>query len=171
VAARSFSERTVEQRLQRLEDIASIRYLKHTYAILMDAGLCHENEAWPDAPFLALFAPDAVWESNVHGRHEGVAALRDLFTGWAARLTFAKHHTIAPSIDVAPSGVEATGHWYTWETITSGGAPIWLAATYNDDFVKRDDGWRIQHIRSNIQFRAPYHEGWAAEAPLPQMGE
>ena len=163
------AEPPVEQRLQRLEDIAAVRQLKHTYAKLMDAGLCHENEAWPDDPFLALFADDAIWESNVHGRHEGKEALRALFAGWAARLTFAKHHTIAPSIDIAPSGIEAYGHWYTWETITADGQPIWLAATYNDDFIKRDGRWLIRHIRSNIQFRSPYHQGWAAEAPLPQM--
>ena len=157
---------TLEAQIQWLEDLQAIERLKLDYAQALDAGLSGAR-LFPTDALMSLFTDDAVWESNIHGRFEGYEALAELFTGWAERLSFARHFTIGPSVDIAASGAEGSGHWYSWETLTVEGRAIYLAATYDDDFRKVDGRWLIQHIRSNIIFRTPYESGWVKE-PFPQ---
>jgi len=61
----------LEQRVQALEDINAIRHLKARYAAYCD------DQYNPDA-LAALFAEDAVWESQGLGRFEGRDAIREI---------------------------------------------------------------------------------------------
>jgi len=63
--------KTVEERLQTLEDIEEIRTLKALYCAACD------DDHNPDR-LGPLFAPDAVWEAAVTGRAEGREAIRRL---------------------------------------------------------------------------------------------
>ena len=38
----------------------------------------------------------------------------------------------------------------------------WLAAEYDDDYVKQDGRWLFKHLRLDIKFFAPHLDGWAA---------
>ncbi len=153
---------TLEERIRRLEDGTAIERLKQEYAQRLDAGLRGEVE-FPAAAFLDLFTDDAVWENNVFGRFEGKASVREFFRTAATRATFALHYTVGGAIDIGASGTEATGRWYTWETLTVEGRAILLAGTYDDRFRKVAGRWLIQHIACTVAFRTPYESGWVKE--------
>ena len=51
-------------------------------------------------------------------------------------------------------------------TFRKGNRQIWLAAFYEDDFVKDDGVWKFQHFRALVRMTAPYEEGWASQAKV-----
>jgi ketosteroid isomerase-like protein len=157
---------TLEQRLQRLEDIAAIQRLKHAYGRFIDAGISR-REPFPQDALMAQFTDDAIWEANYHGRFEGKPAIREFFAPIPEAVTFSLHYLLGSTIDIAPSGVEATGHWYTFETLTVGGRAAWLAATYDDRYVKENGRWLFRHVTAKIFFFTPYESGWVKEPFLP----
>ena len=105
---------TLEERVQRLEDIEDIRKLKIRYA-----GLCDAHYDDPDG-LAALFTDDAVWDGGSDfGVHHGKQAIRAFFAGVSKQISFALHYMIGHAIDIAPSGNEAriraysSGDWMT----------------------------------------------------------
>lgn len=147
---------TLEERTQRLEDIEAIRRLKITYARACDANF--------DADTLgSLFTRDGVWDGGVFGHHEGPEAIAAFYRSMRSERTFGLHYMGGHTIDVAPSGSEATGHWYLWEFGTYWGRAVWLAMTYDDTYRKEHGIWRIASTQLHVHFLTPYESGWAQE--------
>ncbi len=153
---------TLRERVRRLEEIEAICALKNGYGRYIDAGIGGERP-FPQAGLLAQFTDDAVWEANYHGRMEGKEAIRQFFAQVSESVTFSLHYLMGPTIEIGASGEEATGHWYTFETLTVDGRAVWLAATYDDDYMKRDGRWRFRHVRTEIFYMTPYESGWVKE--------
>lgn len=147
---------TLEERVQRLEDNEEIRRLKIRYARAVDAGFDVDT-------LVSLFTPDGVWDGGEFGVHKGTAAIRTFFTGMPSQLTFCLHFMCGQTIDVAPSGTEATGHWYLWELGTFKGQAVWIAMTYNDTYRKVNGKWLFATTKLNIAFMTPYEKGWVKE--------
>jgi len=42
----------------------------------------------------------------------------------------------------------------------------WLAARYEDDYVKINGTWKFKHLRAFGRMAAPYEEGWASQAKV-----
>ena len=40
---------------------------------------------------------------------------------------------------------------------------VWLAATYDDAYVKRGGRWLFRHVRAEIFYMTPYESGWVKE--------
>ena len=97
---------TLEERIQRLEDMEEIRRLKIEYARVVDRfGSADE--------FAALFTEDGVMDVGpLGGLIKGRAAIRDLSKSVANTLTFFLHYMMGETIDILPSGTYAAGHWY-----------------------------------------------------------
>lgn len=94
---------TLEERIQRLEDIKEIQALKIAYARAADDRYNADRLA-------ALFTEDAVWDGGEKfGMHRGRQAIHDFFAPISEAFTFALHYYMGPTIDIAPSGVAATG--------------------------------------------------------------
>jgi hypothetical protein len=36
----------------------------------------------------------------------------------------------------------------------------WLAARYEDDYVKINGEWKYKHLRAIVRMSAPYEKGW-----------
>ena len=59
----------------------------------------------------------------------------------------------------------ATGHWLLFQPCTDGttGEAVWLAATYNDQYVKSDGVWLIDRLSIDVACFSPYDKGWAEQ--------
>ncbi|GAA4544155.1 nuclear transport factor 2 family protein [Pseudonocardia xishanensis] len=131
---------TVEERLTRLEDIEAIRRLKSRYCNACDDG--HDADA-----VATIFAPDAVWESTDHGPHRGHDEIRAAFQGFGQAVSFSQHNTT--NLDIEVHGDRAVGTWHFIGVLDFHEAPAALGSTrYEEEYVKLDGEWRIQHLRA-----------------------
>jgi SnoaL-like protein len=46
-------------------------------------------------------------------------------------------------------------------TFRKGNRAVWLAARYEDDYVKINGEWKFKHLRAIGRMSAPYETGWA----------
>ena len=130
----------LEKRITRLEDIEAIKQLKASYCEICDD--MHN----PDR-ITSLFTEDAIWEGGDFGKAEGHEAIRELFRGFQNMFSFSQHNIMNPIIEI--NGDRATGIWYImgpW-TYRESNDEKWLAARYDDDYVKINGEWKYQHLR------------------------
>jgi SnoaL-like domain len=148
------STEDLAKRIAALEDIEAIKKLKARYCAVCD------NDHNPDE-IVTLFAPDGIWEGDGIGIHKGHAAIRALFEGFRARISFSQHNVMNPSIEV--DGDRARGTWYFLGPFTfrKGNRAMWLAARYEEDYVRIGGAWKFQHLRAIGRMAAPYETGWA----------
>lgn len=147
---------TLEERVQRLEDIEEIRRLKIRYAQLCDANYDPDGIA-------ALFTEDAVFEGGALGDYKGREAIRQFMAGVSKQITFAVHFMIGHMIDIAPSGKEATGSWYLLDAVTVKGRADWIAVTYDERYRKVDGRWLFSYVKVNFAFWTHFDTGWVKE--------
>jgi hypothetical protein len=100
--------RSMEERMQALEDAEALKRLKHRYCTYCDDGYLADQLA-------ALFTEDAVWNGGPLGRFEGRDAIREHFASASKRVSFAIYHVTNPVITV--DGDQATCDWLLWEPI------------------------------------------------------
>lgn len=132
---------SLEQRVAHLEAIEAIRRLKLLYCELSDAGT-------DPGRIVALFADDAVWESDSgNGRHVGRAAILRAFTEFYAKTLFAQHNVTNECIDV--TGDTAHAIWNFMGTVHfEGSSPMVALARYEEDYVRSDGRWLFKHVKS-----------------------
>jgi uncharacterized protein (TIGR02246 family) len=146
--------KTIEERLQTLEDIEEIRKLKARYAAACD------NNYDADA-IAALFTEDAVWDGRALGKAEGRAEIRKFFSRASEYFPFAMHNVMNPIIEV--DGDRATAVWNLLQpaTMARGNQAVWLAATYHDEYLRAGGAWKFARLTVHAHFLTPYNEGWA----------
>ena len=134
----------LEERITRLEDIEAIKQLKARYC-----HICDDTHN-PDS-IAGVFAEDGIWESVDFGKAQGHKDIRELFSGFRKLFTFSQHNITNPVITV--DGDRATGIWYIMgpRTLTENNKEIWMAARYDDDYVKIDGEWKYQHLRVDVR--------------------
>jgi SnoaL-like domain len=138
---------SLEERIQRLEDIEAIKKLTATYADYVNKGWDGKGVAFDKLP--SVFAEDARWESaamnvNTVGRDEIVQMLRKETAGG----DFAMHSFTNPIIEV--NGDTATGTWLLWVGVKQGDAADEVFQSEDLKYVRTVDGWRIQSL--NLHF-------------------
>ncbi len=144
----------LEKRITALENVEAIKKLKARYCAVCD------DDHNPDM-ITTLFAEDGIWEGADVGAHQGHAAIRKLFESFRDRISFSQHNVMNPIIEV--SGDRAKGSWYFLGPFTfrKGNRAYWLAARYEDDYIKINGEWTFQHLRAIGRMAAPYEKGWA----------
>ncbi len=143
----------LERRLRVLEDIETIKKLKARYC-----AYCDNNY---DADGIAsLFTEDAVWDGGKFGRYEGREAIRTFFRGAPRIFPFAIHQVMNPIIEV--EGEQAKGQWYLFQpaTLAEGNQAVWLAARYEEEYVKVGSEWKFKRLKVFPSFLTPYDQGW-----------
>ena len=67
---------------------------------------------------------------------------------------------------ITVNGTEAHGSWNFLGPFTfrKGNRQLWLAARYEDDYVKINGQWKFKHLRAFGRMAAPYEKGWASGA-------
>ena len=111
-----------------------------------------------------LFSEDAVWEAEGFGRFEGREEIvRELARIGREQIVWSLHFPVSPLIDLDLAAESAHGYWWLWELLTlrDGGALAnkWLGATYDCDFVRRPDGWKMRHLVLTIRKLVDSAEG------------
>ena len=149
----------LEARVQQLENINAIQQLKLSYADCISSGLSG-GEGFPRERFKNLFLPDATWEANHYGQIEGADAIADFYAKVGPKVTFVLQYQIGHTVNVAPSGTEATGHCYVWEPSSISGRAIYSAGTYDENYKKVDGKWKFERVSVYIHFMTPYEDGW-----------
>ena len=145
---------SLEERIQRLEDIESIKQLKARYCEICD------DDHNPDL-ITTVFSSNAVWEGQGIGRASGHGEIVQLFKTFQSAISFSQHIVNNPIIEV--DGNDATGRWYFFGTFTyyEGGVRRWQSARYHEKYVRSDTGWKIQHLKvAEPVFSARYESGW-----------
>jgi hypothetical protein len=142
-----------------LQDIEAIKKLKAEYCDICDDA--HNPER-----IVTIFAPDGIWEAEGVGYAKGPAELRTLFKSFADRISFSQHHVFNPRITV--KGTEAHGSWYFLGPFTfrKDTRQVWIAARYEDDYIKVDGTWKFKHLHAFNRMLAPYEEGWEVRSKV-----
>ena len=144
----------LEQRITRIEDLEAIKQLKATYCDICD------DDHNPDR-ITTIFAEDGIWEGAGFGKAQGHTAIRELFKKFQTMISFSQHQVMNPIIKI--DGERATGIWYFFGPFTfyKDNQAKWLAARYEDDYVKVNGEWKIQHLRARGRMHTNYEESWA----------
>jgi SnoaL-like domain len=142
-------------RITLLEDVEAIKQLKAEYCDICDDN--HNQDR-----IVTIFAEDGIWEGPGIGTAKGHAAIRKLFKSFEDRISFSQHNVFNSRITV--KGNEAHGIWYFLGPFTfrKGNRQLWLAARYEDDYVKVAGRWKFKHLRAIGRMAAPYETGWAS---------
>ena len=160
--------KTVEERIQTLEDMESIKKLKASYCYWVDAGIAGDASQMDE--LIAHFTDDEPWADfgpfGVHKGKEAVAAFfREVVAG---TLSYSAHMVSNPIIEV--DGSKGKGRWYVDVPCTLRGAerPLWLQAQYEEEYVKEGGEWKWKSITARFDFITPFDEGWV-RTPMISM--
>ena len=139
---------SLEQRLQRLEDIEAIRQLKADYAEACDDDHNPERIA-------ALFLPDAVWhrlgEDPCEGHDQIKAYMRAIRE--SGRLRNSSHLFMNPHITI--DGDSATGHWklvmvYTGNVPGGGTQYHRIIGSYDEQYERHAGRWMFRRLEVTV---------------------
>jgi SnoaL-like domain len=163
--------KTIEERLQALEDREELINLKARYVNYNDGGWQGPTHTDPDA-VADMFVEDGIWDGSPNaGYAQGRAEIKALFERFRA-VKFIIHYLANPLIEV--DGDRATGHWHALVTSTMpDDTSLWILGLYKEQYVRTSQGWKIKVLRFETAVAAPYELGWgkamqsAAAKPPP----
>jgi len=144
----------LEKRITRIEDIEAIKELKARYC-----DICDDDHN--PSRITTIFVEDGIWEGGDFGKAQGHEAIRKLFQTFQQHISFSQHMVLNPIIEI--EGNRAKGVWYFFGPFTfrKNNEAKWVAARYEDDYVKVNGEWKYQHLRAYLRMSAPYEKGWA----------
>ena len=150
------TDKQIAARLQRLEDIESVKQLKARYC-----AFCDDN--YNPQGIASLFTDDGVWDGGDLGTAEGHAAIIKFFERAPSAFSFAIHNVMNPIIEI--DGDRASGRWYLLQPLIrksrNGEDAMWLAGRYEDEYVRIGGEWKFKRLKFITRFLASYEEGWA----------
>ena len=112
----------------------------------------------------SIMCENAHWECEGFGSFDGRAKITEELSKVAEeRILWSLHYPVSPIIDVSDDGNSAHGFWWLWELTTMSTEDKkeesnWLGATYDCDFVREADGWKISHMVLTIKKVVPYSD-------------
>jgi ketosteroid isomerase-like protein len=153
--------KTLEQRVQIIEDREAIAALQARYINLNDGGWDGPTHCFPEAVG-ELFVEDGVWAGpETAGRAQGRAAIVALFHEFAA-VPFIVHYVTNPLIEI--DGDTATGQWHAIIASTMpGGDALWTLGRYDNQYVRTADGWKYRTLNFLSMANSPYELGWGKQ--------
>jgi hypothetical protein len=152
--------KSLEERIQLIEDREEIVRLRARYTLLNDGGWGGTGTHHDIDGLMELFTPNAVWDGTPYlPRAEGHDAIRNVMTDFEA-IPFVIHNVMNPIIDV--DGDTAKGDWHAIivGTDMDGGA-VWVFGKYEEDYVRLNGKWQFHHVRFVTAAMCTYEEGWA----------
>ena len=145
----------LEKRAQAAEDYRELVNLQGAYGYYVDKGL------WDEAA--ALFAESGTLEIAGRGVYVGRERVRE----YLRRLppygygTMYNHMQLQPVLHIDSAAGTAKGRWRTLMMVGRlGHEGRWGEATYENEYVREADRWRIARLHGVVNFYAEYDEGW-----------
>ena len=145
----------LEESIRILQATEEIRKLHARYAYLMD------ERRWDEA--LDLFAEDAVGDwGGTRGKFVGKKGISEFMEGARKRSVMLRHMMIQPEIEVSGDKAHAKVYIFGVGTyhLPGGETATWLHGKYNNDLVKENGKWLFKHLKFELTFQTPYHDGW-----------
>jgi hypothetical protein len=135
---------TIEERVQRMEDLEEIRHLFTAYAIYLD----HANY---DA-YAGLFALSGQLDLGSAGQATGRAAIRALIEKLLQHRTTPVRHIISSPV-IRLDGARATASvMWTMLSCSSDGRPAIGMVGHHEDIIVREDGvWKFQRLEGRVE--------------------
>jgi hypothetical protein len=168
------AKKSLEQRLQRIEDINRIKNLMSKLEFLHAAG--REEEAMQ---LFALDTPGVSAEVGNWGVYEGREGIERISLGVHkndgadARGFMVMHTLCAPVIQVAGDGKTAKAVWMSpgHETMIRNGKldAGWAWLKYGVDFIKENGTWKIWHSHVYGLFMVPYKKSWVESTDQAEL--
>jgi hypothetical protein len=164
VAALRAQVSALERRVQRADDYVDLVNLQDAYGYYVD------KSRWDDAA--DLFAADATLEIAGRGLFVGQDRIRE-YLKQLGPLEYGRlfnHMQLQPVVDVAEDGRSAKARWRSLMQVGHLGKEArWGEATYENEYVKDGDVWKIRKLHSYITFYVEFDKGWnKGGVPLPQ---
>jgi len=160
----------LEKRIQRLEDIESIKILKAKYCYYTD--LYYEDPTNLDRLMNEVFSPEAELDFGpMLGKAKNKEEVKDFFENMVfAGLSFCQHLLHNPIIEIIDEN-QATGRWSflvpcTREIDQGAG---WLSGIYDEQYEKRDGKWLIKIIKVKWFFGSSHAKGWVEDNIFHQV--
>ena len=139
--------KSLEQRIQTLEDRQALQELVSSYLISLDDAADLEQ-------LLNHFTEDAVFDMTAldYPTFEGMAALRELFTGAFASMSHSAHYATNFKIDslqqdTASARTHAMGMGIPAAAAPTGSDSVLFYVQYHLKFKRINDTWKIQSLR------------------------
>ena len=191
-------EKSLKERIQRLEDIHEIQNLMSRHEYYHSAGM-HKEEI---EELFAQKTPGVSFEAGDTGAFEGLEAVKKSYVEGIelvakrnleemrkrypdAKLkekdklagTMVVHTLTTPVIEVAGDGKTAKGVWMSPGHMTGFMVePLkahWVWERYGVDFVKEDGKWKFWHFHVYTDFLTPYDKSWVENSiephPAPEL--
>jgi len=140
---------TLEERLQRLEDILAIQQLFIDYGLALDAGDFHT--------YAQLFAAEGTVNLGPIGRATGRNEIRALMAQTLEGLVGSSFHIVSsPQInfhgDIATSQVM----WTVIHRDKSGQPQVTMIGKHHDELIRENGEWKIQTRKGTVDIPSKY---------------
>ncbi|WP_285768467.1 nuclear transport factor 2 family protein [Peribacillus sp. SI8-4] len=140
-------ERSLEERIQYLEDIESIKKLQATYGHYVDKGWNGKEVNFEKLP--ALFTEDAAWKCAAMGvDSKGIDNIIEMLKAATAEGELGMHSFTNPIINV--SGDKATGKYLLWVGVKNHDGTNLVYQSEDVEYLRTAEGWKISAI--NLHF-------------------
>ncbi|MBI5922521.1 MAG: nuclear transport factor 2 family protein [Betaproteobacteria bacterium] len=156
----------IEARLQRLEDIETLRRMKHeTYCGLIDRGVC-KGKRELIRPLLDRFTADIVADFTGVGVFHGSDAANFFIEAVPNMLSWSQHRVGNEVIDVQGDTADATWSLFVPAVSTELGpfgkkGPLILIGRYLEDYVRQSGMWKWRRIRAEFDVFATADKLWS----------
>jgi len=149
---------TLEERVQKLEDIRACEQLMYQYEYYLDHGYQGDGIA-------SLFVENGLWKiTGVGGTARGFEAIKKHAKGLGAAIPWGQHFMGVPQVTVHDDGKTAEGRFRllcTINMIVDGVEDAYiLIGDYKNTYEKVDGEWKFVELTGDIQKSAPWDKGW-----------
>ena len=152
--------KSLEERVQYLEDVKELRELMFRYCYTMDAG------DWDGVMDCYAKECSCNFGHFSHGEQATRAEVEHFFQKVLMAMFVVFIHRIVNDIIEIQDATHATGKWYLDEPciLQETKRAAWSACTYYVDFIKENGKWKFKRVAvRDWRWVSDYGKGWAVE--------
>lgn len=154
---RGHSDVMIQNRVQRLEDAASIENAKLRQMMAFDAVI---NDGASITALEAELSTDFEWRCEQFGSFSGLAAFRKFVERYAQRVSLSVNFLSGSTTEIAEGRSRASGKWVVFQPFTLDGDPWLLAGRSKDTFSRQGESWRVATTELSVEILSPWTADW-----------
>ena len=161
LAAIRTQAQSIADRMLRLDDERAVVNLQRSYGFYVDKA------KWREAT--DLFTDDGTLEIGGRGVFVGKKRVLQYYTwlspnGLTDGLLY-DHMSLQPIVTVSPKGDKANARFHFFATVGEHQKfGMWGLGSYENEYVKQNDVWKIKTLHGYFRMYSPYEKGWGKEA-------
>lgn len=151
---------TINDRVQHLEDAASIEKAKLRQMMAFDAVI---NDGASMTGLKAELTADFEWRCEQLGSFSGIAEFTTFVEQYAQRVSLSVTFLSGSTTEIAADRSRAFGKWVVFQPFTLDGEPWLLAGRFQDTFSRQDDRWQIAATELTVEILSPWAADWGQD--------